>query len=347
MLLLSFVLVSFLINAGFTGSVPEPSACPTWFYRPNLQNDDCVCGNVLNLAIYCDEGSGSVHLVKSFCMFFSNEINTTLCGTCPYSDGGTVPRNVSELKDFGGLCFKFYRRGQLCGACEANYTLPVYSYYLGCIKCEDYKYGWVKFIAAAFLPLTVFYVLVIIFQISATSPSLNSFVLVSQIIAAPSIVSDIYSHNQVNPFYHVSNSTQLSINTFIAFYTIWNLDFFRSFYKPICLSPDLRYQHVLLLDYAVAVYPLLLIFITFICVKLHDNFSIVVWLWRPFHKCLVRFRRQWNIQSYLINTLATFIVLSYVKILNVSFQLSVSSLIYDTKGHVVNKVYWYFDVSAI
>ena len=108
MLLLSFVLVGFLINAGFTGSVPEPSACPTWFHRPNSQNNDCVCGDVLNWAIYCDEGSGSVHLVKSFCMFFSNEINTTLSGTCPYSDGGTVPRNVSGLKDFGGLCFKFY-----------------------------------------------------------------------------------------------------------------------------------------------------------------------------------------------------------------------------------------------
>ena len=44
-----------------------------------------------------------------------------------------------------------------------------------------------------------------------------------------------------------------------------------------------------------------------------------------------------------MNALATFIVLSYVKILNVSFQYFVSSLIYDTKGHIVKKVYWYYD----
>ena len=88
---------------------------------------------------------------------------------------------------------------------------------------------------------------------------------------------------------------------------------------------------------------MLLVFIMFICVKFYDNFSIVVWLWRLFHKCLVRFRRQWNIRSYLVNALATFIVLSYVKILNVSFQFLISSLLYDINGHLVSKSYWYYD----
>ena len=90
-------------------------------------------------------------------------------------------------------------------------------------------------------------------------------------------------------------------------------------------------------------YPLLLIFITFFCVKLHDNFAIVVWFWSPFHKCLVRFRKQWNIHSYLFNALPTFIVLSYVKILNVSFEFLVSSQVYNMKGQSVNKGYWYYD----
>ena len=62
---------------------------------------------------------------------------------------------------------------------------PVYSYSLACVECSDYKYNWLKYAAAAFLPLTAFYVLVVIFRISVTSEAMSAYVLASQIIAAP------------------------------------------------------------------------------------------------------------------------------------------------------------------
>ena len=92
-----------------------------------------------------------MHFRKYICIILSEDLNNVFIGTYPYGNGGQLPLNKSELRGFDGLCAKHYhRRGQLCGACEENYTLSVYSYYLGCVKCEDYKYGWVKFIAAAF-----------------------------------------------------------------------------------------------------------------------------------------------------------------------------------------------------
>ena len=162
---------------------------------------------------------------------------------------------------------------------------------------------------------TTFYVFVIMFRISATSSALNGFILVSQIVATPAVINNIYSSNQKNPCFQVKYSTQFVVDLGIAIYSVWNLDFFRSFHKPICLQPDLTYPQALLLDYAIALYPMLLIFITFIFVKLHDNFQFVVWLWRPFHRCLFHFRKQWSIHSSLVNALATFITLSYIKIL--------------------------------
>ena len=321
----------------------ELPPCPTWMHRQNSQNNDCICGRSIHEAVECGPGKYRVHVMPHFCIILSEDLNTTYIGSCPYGTGGWLSPNRSELRGSGGPCDFYHRRGQLCGACEENYTLPVYSYYIGCVKCEGYEYGWLKFVAAAFVPLTAFYILVIIFRISVTLSSLNGFVLVSQIMITPPIIRKIYSYNQMNSLYHVSSLTRLCIDTGIAIYAIWNLDFFRSFYKPICVSPDLKYQHVLLLDYAVAVYPLFLIFITFICVKLHDNFAIVVWFWRPFHKCLVRFRRQWNIRSCLVNALATFIVLSYVKILNISFQFLTSSSVFNIEGQMVNQGYWYYD----
>ena len=341
MLLVCVILFALWCSMSVKSELPP---CPTWMYRRNAQDNECICGDEVQGAIKCLPRKYSVTITEYFCIILSEDLNTTLIGTCPYGTGGLLPENKSELGDSdGGKCNYYHRRGQLCGACDENYTIPVYSYYLGCVKCEDYKYGWLKFITVAFLPLTVFYILVIIFQISVTLSSLNGFVLVSQIIATPSVIHNLYSRNQMNPYYHVSTFSQLCIEFGIAIYAIWNLDFFRSFYKPICLYPDLKYQHVLLFDYAVAVYPLLLIFITFICVKLHDNFAIVVWVWRPFHKCLVRFRKQWNIRSYLANALATFIVLSYVKILNVSFQFLTSSSVYNMESRLISKGYWYYD----
>ena len=315
------------------------SDCPTWTYP--TRNNECVCGSHFGYILVCITDMLVTTLnVDFYCVFFSEEFDTTLIASCPYGSRGILPRNVSELSIY---CQHLHRKGELCGECEDNYTLPVYSYYLGCVKCEDYKYGWVKFIAAAFLPLTLFYFIVIVFRISATSPTLNGYILVSQIVATPTMMQLLYTFEKQKMG---SKVAQEFFKVGIAVYSVWNLDFFRSFYEHLCLYPNITYQQVLILDYAVAVYPLLLILITYILVKLHDNFAIVVWLWRPFHKCLVLFRKQWNIRSYLINALTTFIVLSYVKILNVSFQFLTFSQAYNMTHVAVNKAYWYYDGSV-
>ena len=148
----------------------ELSPCPTWMYRRNAQDNECICGDKVQGAIKCLPRKYSVTITEYFYIILSEDLNTTLIGTCPYGTGGLLPENKSELGDSdGGKCNYYHRRGQLCGACDENYTIPVYSYYLGCVKCEDYKYGWIKFITAAFLPLTVFYILVIIINLCHTS----------------------------------------------------------------------------------------------------------------------------------------------------------------------------------
>ena len=112
-------------------AISKPPKCPTWHY---YSNNECVCGNNVKGAVICNANSSAVSLAEYFCIFFCDELNTTLVGSCPYSHGGKVPNNTSELKGFGGLCSQFHQRGQLCGACEKNYSLLVYSYNLRCIK---------------------------------------------------------------------------------------------------------------------------------------------------------------------------------------------------------------------
>ena len=97
------------------------------------------------------------------------------------------------------------------------------------------------------------------------------------------------------------------------------------------------------LDYAVAVYPLGLIVITYFLVKLHDRFICFVVFCKPCTWCFARIRREWNIRSSLISAFATFLVLSYVKILNVSCVLLIPSLVYNVNGTLMPKMYLYYD----
>ena len=100
----------------------------------------------------------------------------------------------------------------------------------------------------------------------------------------------------------------------------------------------------LALDYAIAVYPLLLIVFTYLLVEMHDhNVRIVVWLWKPFHACFVHFRRRWNIKGSLINAFATFLLLSYVKFLYTSFSFLFPVYVFNIHGKTLSKLYLYYD----
>ena len=73
----------------------------------------------------------------------------------------------------------------------------------------------------------------------------------------------------------------------------------------------LIYEFVSVTLYISVVYPLFLIFLTWVCIELHGrNFRPLVWLWRPFHRCFVRLRRRWDTKSDIIDVFITFVLLS-------------------------------------
>ena len=75
---------------------------------------------------------------------------------------------------------------------------------------------------------------------------------------------------------------------------------------------------------------MVLVFVTFMLIELHGrNVRIFVWLWRPFNKLFARFRRSWDIHYSIVNAFSTFLLLSYSKILTVSFRLLYQTSIYD------------------
>ena len=322
----------------------EDDTCPTWFFpvTDGNGNDTCKCGNNLDSIVVCNNITQPVYIHICYCMSYDPDKNATVVGNCDYScHQSTVlyspyfplPSDVSKLEDT--VCSQFHREGQLCGRCNDKFAPPVYSYTLDCVQCLDYDNNWAKYLAVAFLPLTVFFAIVIIFRISAISGSMNAFILVSQMSSAPIILR---SHGKLTHCYQCYGTSIAS-----SLHGIWNLDFFRQLYKPFCLHPSMTTLQVLALDYAIAIFPLTLIVITYMFVELHyRNCRIIVWLWKPFRACCARIRPR-NIKTSLIDAFATFILLSCVKFLSVSLDLLVPARLFDIHGKKIGTKYLYYD----
>ena len=317
--------------------------CPKPWTIPKVENGtvECACGSSLNgVVVECHPELCMIKLLYCHCMSYSAILNTTVVGYCLGMCSRTIHEtihacNMTELDN--ATCGSLHRTGQMCGDCKEGYAPSVYSYNLACVECSDYKYNWLKYIAVAFFPLTLFYVAVVIFRMGVMSRELQAYVLISQLLSAPGLLRFLHLSTKDDPigrtFFHVLSTT----------YGVWNLDFFRSLYPPFCLHPKLTTLHALVLDYAVAVYPMLLILITYVCVLLHDHSRLIIWLWSPFHKCMVHLRREWHIRQSLIDVFAMFILLSYVKILNVSCDILIPTTLFDIYGHRVQHFFVYFD----
>ena len=320
-----FLFVPLLSFVNLEQTTAQQDVCPPWFIPDNKSSTGCSCRTSYD-EVVC--GSHSALLKLGFCMTYNYTTETAEYGPCPYithyktvSAGYVLyvqlPQNVSLLNEF--MCGPLNREGELCGKCKDGYGIALYSYTLECSKCWGHSYGWVLYYFLELFPITVMYFLVVIFHIRATSSPLSALVFMSQIVVYTvrlNATLHMYIENEVTGFPHVL------LKVLLVLCGIWSLDFFRSVIPTFCVSSNIKTIHVLALEYLVAFYPIFLIIITYVCIKLHDNnFRPVVWLWKPFHQHFVHFRRRWDSKASIVNAFTTFLLLSFSKILFVCITL--------------------------
>ena len=84
------------------------------------------------------------------------------------------------------------------------------------------------------------------------------------------------------------------------------------------------------MDYLVAVYPLLLLIFFYGVVTAYERgFKPLVCLCEPFLSHAIMLRRKWHIKRTIKDAFITFLLLSYIKLLNTSFLIMSSTVIYD------------------
>ena len=319
--------------------------CPTWFIPRSNHTGDCMCGAQTLEEVKCCEHSNQSMVRLGSCLTYSYSTDVQVVGGCPYNSHSPdsdemyvkLPRNISLLNEF--MCGGLNRSGVLCSHCKEGLGIPVFSYTLHCLPCLESLGGWVLYIFLAVFPTTILFLILIIFKIRVTSAPMNAFIFASQVLSIVAS-SDPYIFVNISPF------VQVIVILLSTIYGFWNLDFFRFVIPSFCVSQHLTPIQVLALEYIVAFYPLLLIVTTYIGVELYArDCRLIVWLWRPFSRCLafVLKRREFNFS--LVHTFSSFLLLSYSKILFVSFQLLSTTNLYDPKGQVVVQTMVYYDAS--
>ena len=304
----------------------QQDVCPPWFIPDNTSITGCSCHHDAS-KVTCGPDFPLLHF--GFCMTYNNTTGATEFGACPYiAQYNTttyvagdfyiqLPSNVSSLNKF--MCGPLNREGELCGKCKDGYGTALYSYTLECSKCWGHGYGLVLYYFLELFPISVLYFLVVIFHIRATSSPLSALVFMSQIVVYTmrlNVPLHMYIENEVTGFPYVA------LKVLLVLCGIWSLDIFRAVIPPFCVSNHIKTVHALALEYVVAFYPSFLILITYVCIKLHDNnFRPVVWLWKPFHRHVVHLRRRWDSTASIINAFTAFLLLSFSKVLFVSFML--------------------------
>ena len=167
-------------------------------------------------------------------------------------------------------------------------------------------YGVPLFLFLEIFPLTVLYLVILIFQINITSGSITCFIFCNQLLvicfdrvfaADDPRVSDL--------ILAATKHTNWLFTLMMTIYDVWNLRFFRNVLPSFCISSGLKPIHVSYLD-------LCLIFFTWVCIELYDRkFRLLVWLWKPFQRCLKG--KEYHVN--FINTFASLFLLSFTKVI--------------------------------
>ena len=301
-----------------SSSCNTSSDCTPWSYCD--VHDTCKCFNNNNQVINC-EVCETASILSCYCLSNDPVRNTTEVGICLFNCLSTekmdkfgihpqytpLPGSPQELDD--AMCGAFNRTGPLCGSCREGTYMRAYSYDLSCISCESSWLNVIKYIAVAFIPLTLFYVSILYLQINISLSRIQGLVFFSQIVASPFLMQRYFIRLTGRP------SIALTLLKILGtFHGIWNLDFFRILNFDICLS--IHPLSLLCLDFVIAVYPIILIVVTYIIATAYDSqVKIVTVFIKPFTALFSLYKKNWNLRTSTIDTISTFMILCSVKFL--------------------------------
>ena len=195
----------------------------------------------------------------------------------------------------------------MCGRCQNNYTVHFHSPGFLCKPTEPAgcKLGWFFYILSEVVPITVVFIVVLVFNISFTSGAVNGFILFSQLLASLDVYAGgitVFSESEQNIFNAATQGYQIV-------YGFLNLDFFNAESLSFCLWKGASALDMLAFKFFTILYTMLLI-------------VVVIWVMNKCgERCLGKYCRITAIKISLIHGISTFLVICYAQCVKISLSL--------------------------
>jgi hypothetical protein len=229
--------------------------------------------------LQCDDKG--VLLKLGHCLTYNDTENTATLGMCPYFDircynttdvtvdnSSTfvrLPQNISELNDF--MCGPLHREGFFCLNCIDDFGISLVSIGYTCSNCTNVWHGVLLYLTVELLPATLFYLLILLFDIHLTTAPITCFITLNQLFLYVAFKIKPAPFDVVMPKMEHGKLFQI----YLGLSGVCNLDFIHYIVPPFCTSISLRQVDVAYFGYISAFYPFLLIFLTWILIELHDT----------------------------------------------------------------------------
>ena len=336
---LLLLMVASAANSNLKGSIivkdETSNNCPLWHYR---SGKECSCCRLYLGVSNCH--SDSIAVDNGHCLTWNNITNEEQVGRCLFDAKCKNNKNHdiyevstiisgSELNNF--TCGAYNRYGVRCSKCIEGHGPAAFSDGITCADCSRHKYLWILVLLFQLAMVTVLYLAVVFLGVKGTASPLNIIITYSQLCVNAVTIGSGF---RVSVVCSTSKKVMTVLMTLLG---VWNLDFFRYLMPPICVSPSTKTINVLLLDYLVAIYPLLLTALVFLLIELYDRkYRLIVCLSSPIVKIASIRRGRWSPRETILNTCITLILLSYSKLLFVSMNLILPVVSYDCNGDIIN-----------
>ena len=251
-----------------------------------------------------------LEITDGWCITFSGEKDLYYIGYCPFGHSGNRTdrmHSVLPCDPDDMMCGPYNRKGLLCGRYIDGYGPPVYSYDLKCADCSKLSTGYAVtlYLLLDLIPVTLFFICMVIFRLNITSGPLFGYVLFHQFV--------MYTLMRYYFIYdYISGSLKVLQHISVVLSEVWSMN---PVIPPFCISEKLTDIHVQLLSLVRITHPILLVIVTCILMELHArNYKIIHILWRPFSFILNQINITTVTSDAVVHVFATFILLSNINV---------------------------------
>lgn len=161
------------------------------------------------------------------------------------------------------------RTGFLCSDCQSSYAPAINDDLYSCVPCNSSELlnNTFLYVGVVYLPLVLFFLIIIIFNVKITTGPANAFILFSQVIVSS---FDVAVNGQITTSSNIYSGAQIFYKTCSFVYRIFNLDFFAYLLDPFCIGTGLNTLEVIELNYLVAIAPCAMILIVMVCYQVAE-----------------------------------------------------------------------------